>query len=193
MQMVQGCDGHHWPHGSTVPARSKEHFAGWHSLLHLPAQASCSSEQHCMLKCKNNFSIECWSNGAFAVEKLTWDAKQPDHQTIRDFYAAADRALPATLKPLVSALLPCSVIFEPALADRPQHIDTGQGPVAPADVWALCQFILALVQVCCFLLISSRGAFTHCRGFSVIPDAYKRASHCQLTKQREDCSITALN
>ena len=67
---------------------------------------------------------------------------------MQEFYAAADRALPATLRPLVAALLPVSVAYDPARPDRPQHIDTGQGPVSPADVWSLCQFILALLQVC---------------------------------------------
>lgn len=83
----------------------------------------------------------------YAVEELAWGAKQPDHRAVQEFYRAADRALPATLKPLVTALLPISVIFNSAHADRPQHIDTGQGPASPSDVMALCQLILALIQV----------------------------------------------
>ncbi|KAK9821279.1 hypothetical protein WJX74_008357 [Apatococcus lobatus] len=81
------------------------------------------------------------------AENLTWGSKQPDHRAIREFHAAADRALPATLKPLITALLPFSIIFDPAHVDRPQLVDTGQCPVSPPDVLALCHFILALIQV----------------------------------------------
>ncbi|KAK9861088.1 hypothetical protein WJX84_004362 [Apatococcus fuscideae] len=82
-----------------------------------------------------------------AVTELAWDADRPEHQAVQEFYSAADRALPATLKPLVMALLPFTIAFDPAHAERPQHLDSGQGPMSPPDVWALCQFILALVQV----------------------------------------------
>ena len=83
-----------------------------------------------------------------ADTELPWGQQQPSHRDVQDFYAAADRALPATLKPLVAALLPFNVIFDPVHPDRPQQIDTGQDPMSPSDVWALCQLVLALLQVC---------------------------------------------